>query len=102
VNEPFRLFRREKVYYVQDNATGEQVSLRTKDKTEAKRLFHAKSEASRLGSLNLQIARTYMVAVDPELPTHTWRKVVRFIIEQKEPGPTRHRWEIVEKDKAFS
>jgi hypothetical protein len=73
-----------------------------KDKAEAKRLFHAKCEASRIGSLNLQIARNYMVAVDPELPTRTWRQVVRFIIEQKEPGPTRHRWESVEKDEAFS
>jgi hypothetical protein len=83
VNEPFRLFRREKVYYVQDNITGQQVSLRTKDKSEANRLFHAKCEASRMGSLNLQIARTYMVAVDPELPTRTWHHTVESWLRRR-------------------
>lgn len=101
VKDAFRLYRRGKTFYVENNETGQQESLRTTDKVAARRLFHAKNEASRMGTLNLQIARTYMVAVDPELPTRTWGQVVNFVIEEKSAGPTRRRWEIAEKDQAF-
>ena len=47
MKQQYRLFRRADVYYVHDNLTGKQESLRTKDRDEAKRLFHAKNEALR-------------------------------------------------------
>ncbi len=41
----FRLYRRGRRYYAQNNETGQQVSLHTSDKTEATRLLNAKNEA---------------------------------------------------------
>ena len=101
MKQAFRLYRRSGICYCHNNDTGQQESLRTSDKCDAKRLVHAKNEAACMGTLNLQIARAYMVAVDPHMPERTWREVIRFIIEQKEAGPSRHRWESVEKDKAL-
>lgn len=40
---PFRLYRRGKTYYAQNNDTGEQESLRTKDKATATRLLNTRS-----------------------------------------------------------
>jgi hypothetical protein len=68
VKDAFRLYRREKTFYVENNETGQQESLRTINKVAARRLLNAKNEAARLGTLNLQIARTYMVAVIPNCP----------------------------------
>ena len=101
MKQSFRLYRRNGVYYCQDNATGKQESLHTDDKVDAGRILHAKNEAGQMGTLNLQIARAYMVASDPLMPERTWRDVIRSIIEQK-TGPTRTRWENTEKDKALA
>ena len=62
MKQSFRLYRRKKVYYCQDNATGKQESLHPCDKVDAGRILHAKNEAGQMGTLNLQIARAYMVA----------------------------------------
>src|SRR5512137_460583 len=75
----FRLYRRGRTYYVQDNDTGAQESLQTKDKTQATRLLNAKNEASILAGSNLQVARAYMVASDPDMPKRTWKEVIEFI-----------------------
>jgi len=55
------MFRRGSVYWIQDNFTGKQDSLRTKDHREAQRLLHAKNEASRQPIINMQIARAYLL-----------------------------------------
>jgi integrase len=102
MKQAFRLYRRKGIYYCHNNDTGQQESLRTCDKGAARRLLHAKNEAVQMGTLNLQIARAYMVAVDPHMPKRTWREVIRFIIEEKEEGPSRRRWENAEKDKALA
>ena len=55
----YRMFRRRSgVYFIQDNETGKQQSLRTKNKVEAETLLSASNEANRQPFLNLQIART--------------------------------------------
>jgi len=41
------MFLRGTVYWIQDNENGKQETLRTKDRTEAERLLHAKNEAHR-------------------------------------------------------
>ena len=76
-----QIISRSGVYYAHNNETGQQESLRTSDKGEARRLLSAKNESACMGNLNLQIARAYMVAVDPEMPKRTWREVIRFMIE---------------------
>jgi hypothetical protein len=64
----FILFRRGGVFYCEDTSNRKQVSLRTKDEGEAQTLLHAKNESVRQPVLNLQIARTYLTATDPEIP----------------------------------
>lgn len=98
---PFRLYRRGKTYYAQNNDTGEQESLRTKDKATATRLLNAKNESTMLMGSNLLVARAYMVATDPEMPKRTWKNVIDFIIDEK-PETARHRWTSVTKDKALA
>jgi hypothetical protein len=58
----FRLFLRGTVFWCQDNDSGKQETLRTKDREEAERLLHAKNEAHRQPIINLQIARAYIKA----------------------------------------
>ena len=45
MKQQYRLFRRAGVYYVQNNVTGKQERLRTRDRAEAQRIFHARNEA---------------------------------------------------------
>jgi len=63
----YRLFRRGHVYWCQDNDTGRQQSLRTKDRLLAERLLHARNEAQQQPLINLQIARAYLLASDPRI-----------------------------------
>jgi hypothetical protein len=58
----FRMYRRGRTFCVEDNETGQQESLHTKDRTEATRLWNAKNETKFLAGSNLQVARAYMVA----------------------------------------
>jgi hypothetical protein len=76
------MYRRGRTYYVQDKETGQQESLHTKDKTQAKRLLNAKNEGSILAGSNLQVSRAYMVASDPDMPKRTWKGIVDFILGQ--------------------
>jgi hypothetical protein len=68
----FRLFRRNRVFYSHDSQTGEQKGWQTRDKVEAQRLLNAKNEAARNpGAVNLQFAKTYVAASNPEMLTRT-------------------------------
>ena len=96
----YRLFRRGRTYWCQDNDTGQQQSLRTKDKQEAETLLHARNESHRQPALNLQIARTYLQAGDPEMVSRTWQSVMDHMTATKE-GSTKTRYEGAIKDAAF-
>jgi integrase len=97
----FRLFRRASgVFYVEDTTTLRQESLKTKDKTTAQRLFQAKNAADEQPALNLQLARTYLAASDPEVAKRTWRVAMDAVVTTKS-GATRDRWERAVKDHAF-
>ncbi len=97
----FRLYpRRNGIYYCEDVETRSQVSLGTKDRHEAERLFHARNEAYLLPAMNLQMARTYLTACDPAIATKTWQDVMETIVKDK-TGSTRVRWNTAIKDKAF-
>lgn len=95
------MFLRGTVYWCQDNETGKQESLRTKDRAEAERLFNAKNEPHHQPIINLQIARAYLMVGDPGVSTRTWRFVLREIVKQKH-GETERRWRTVMKDKALA
>lgn len=96
----FTLYRRGNVYYCQDNETGKQASLHTEDKDEALTILHSKNEAYRQPALNLQIARAYLAAVDPEISQRTWRIVMDEVAKTK-TGVTLVRHHRAMLDKAF-
>jgi integrase len=96
----FILFRRAGVFYYEDTTTKKQLSLRTKDESEALTLLHAKNESFRQPILNRQIARTYLAATDSEAATRTWQVPMDEMTKLK-TGATRIRHERAIADKAF-
>lgn len=94
------LYRRGDMYYAEDTETGKQATLRTKNKAEALVLLNARNEAYRQPVLNLQIARTYLAATDPEIVTRTWQVPMDEMTRTK-TGPTRIRNERAMMDPAF-
>jgi len=97
----YRLFRRSSgIFFLEDRATKQQESLRTRIKEAAIRIFHAKNEAYLQPAISLQIARGYLMASDPLTVKRTWQHVMDEIVKTKH-GPTRVRWETAIKDKAF-
>ncbi len=101
MKQKFRLFRRGKVYWCHDNESGKQQTLGTRSKPEAQRLLHAKNEAHHLPRFNLQIARAYLTASDPEYATRTWQYCMDQIVALKH-GPTRVRWDRATREKAIT
>src|SRR5947207_13264608 len=75
MKQRYRLFRRNHVWYCQDNQTGRQESLHTRKQPEAQRILHAKNEARQQPMINWQIARAYVSASDPAALTRTWQFV---------------------------
>ena len=100
MKQRFRLYRRKNGgrFYVHDGVTGKQESLGTTDRSQALRLLHSKNEAEVQPAVNLQIARAYLTASDPEINTRTWRDAMDIIVKTKS-GPTQRRWLMAVKDK---
>jgi integrase len=97
----FRVFQRGSgVFYIEDTLTLRQESLRTRSKVAAQRLLHARNQAHEQPALNLQLARTYMAASDPQAVKRTWQFVMDAISTTK-TGPTLYRWRTAIKDHAF-
>ncbi len=96
----FILFRRAGVFYYEDTTTKKQLSLRTKDESEAMTLLAAKNESHRAPTLNRQIARTYLAATDPEAGKRTWKVPMDEMTKMK-TGPTRIRHTRAMMDPAF-
>ena len=97
----FRLFQRASgVFYVEDTNTLRQESLQAKDRTVAQRLFQARNAAHEQPAINLQLARTYLAASDPEVARRTWQAAMDAIVNTK-TGSTWERWVRAVKDHAF-
>jgi len=94
------LFRRGAVFYCEDTSTRQQTSLRTKDQAEAQTLIHSKNEAFRQPTLNLQIARTYLSATDPEVGKRVWKTVMEEMSKTMS-GATLRRHLCAIQDHAF-
>jgi hypothetical protein len=90
MRQRFRLYRRKKGgrYYIHDDVTGKQESLGTSDRATAVRLFHSESEATKQPAVNLQIARAYLAASDPQIATRNWQFVVDEIVKLKKTKPS--------------
>jgi hypothetical protein len=96
----FILFKRSGVFYSEDTVTGKQTSLRTKIKAEAGVLLNAKNESARQPNLNLQLARTYLSASDPEATQRTWQDVMDEMESHGNPS-TKTRCACAMRSKAF-
>src|SRR5262249_3545253 len=100
MKQRFTLYRRKGTYYCEDTETHQQLSLRTRDEAEARTLLQARNESFRQPHLNLQLARTYLAASDPQVGTRTWQEVMTEIPKLKS-GSTRVRWESAIKAEAL-
>jgi integrase len=97
----YRLFRKKSgIFFLEDRLSRKQESLKTRDKTEATRMLHARNEAHQQPAINLQIARAYLMASDPLVAKRTWQHVAETMTQTKQ-GPTRDRYERAVRDKAF-
>ena len=94
------LFRRGSTFYVEDTLSGKQRSLHTKDRATGERLVHARNEAEQQPAINLQIARAYLAASDPNIATRTWQVVMDEMAKLKRSS-TLERWDRAMKDPAF-
>src|ERR1700733_9149052 len=101
MKQRFILYRRANgMFYAEDNVTRKQVRMRNKDAIEAKIFLHSKNESFRQPVLNLQIARTYLTATDPQIATRRWQFVMDEMAKFKK-GSTLIRWTTAMRDKAF-
>ncbi|MDP9099338.1 MAG: tyrosine-type recombinase/integrase [Verrucomicrobiota bacterium] len=73
----YRLYRRRNGnFYWQENDSKKQGTLSTTDRREAERLLNAMNESYREPTLNLNLARAYLVAHDPQMARRTWQNVM--------------------------
>jgi integrase len=97
----YRMFRKASgIYFIENRVTGQQKSLKTRDKEAAVRIFNAQNEAHEQPAINLQIARAYLMASDPLVVRRTWQHAMDEIVKTKQ-GSTHARWLTGIKDKAF-
>jgi integrase len=101
MKERYRLFRRENgIFYSIDTVTKQRNSLETTDRTTASRLIHAKNEAVLQPAINLQIAKAYLAAADPDFIKRDWGQVMaEFVKVKKDTNRTRAERAVM--DKAF-
>jgi len=106
MRQRYRLYRRKNGgrYYIHDDVTGKQESLGTSDRAIAVRLFHSKSEAVQQPAVNLQIARAYLAASDPQIATRTgsssWTRWSNSKGRDPAPLADRHQGQGVQLDPA--
>jgi hypothetical protein len=102
MRQRYRLYKRKNGgrYYIHDEVTGKQDSLHTSDRATAVRLFHSRQEAEQQPAVNLQIARAYLAASDPQIATRNWQFVMDELVKLKK-DQTQHRWQTAIRDKAF-
>ncbi len=71
------MFKRENGnFYVQENGTYFQKSLKTKDPIEAEKLLHALNESRETPDLNLELGSVYLRNADPALLNRKWKDVI--------------------------
>ena len=87
----YRLFQRSTgIFFMEDRVTGKQASLQTRDKIAAQRIFNAKNESHQQPAINLQIARAYLMAVDPQVAKRNWQHVMEEILKFKKGATLQH------------
>jgi hypothetical protein len=101
MKERYLLFRRKSgIFFLEDRLLKKQSSLQTRHKETARRICHAKNEAPRQPAINLQIARAYLMAGDPNYVNRTWQSVMDAMGQIKK-GTTLQRWEGAMRESPF-
>jgi hypothetical protein len=76
MQDKFHLHRRPNgMFYAEEYNTRHRVSLQTKNKAEALRLIAAKNQAATQPVFNLEMAKVYLTAHDPQFSERTWSLV---------------------------
>jgi integrase len=88
------------VFYRKNKITGQQESLKTRDKVEATRLLVAMNEAGQQAAMNLSLAKVYLRHSDPLVASRTWQTVLDEIIRTKS-GTNQERWQVMARSKWF-
>jgi len=78
----FWLFRRGRIFYVEDTLTRRQESLGTQSRREAEDLRAAKESAVCQPHANLAIGKAYLAAHDPQLVRRAWRAVMDDFVQR--------------------
>ena len=71
----YRIFKRKQrggIYYLENTQTGQQESLETTDKQQAKKICDARNLERQTPDLNLKLGMAYLTSADPEMATRTW------------------------------
>jgi hypothetical protein len=93
MQDKFRLYRRRNgMFYAEEYQTRHRESLQTKDEAEARRLIVAKNQAATQPIFNLEIAKVYLKAHDPQFCERTWN-LVSDAVQHTYEGSTKARWE---------
>jgi integrase len=101
MKERYLLFQRKSgIFFLEDRLLKKQNSLRTRDKETARRVCHARNEALRQPAINLQIARAYLSAGDPNYVNRTWQSVMDAVGQLKK-GDTLRRWQSAMREVPF-
>src|SRR5437016_1544970 len=96
-----RLFQRKNgIFFIEDNLTRKQESLKTRDKKAALRILNARNEAHVQPAINREIAKAYLMASDPISAKRDWQYVMNSMSETKR-GNTRARWERAVREQPF-
>jgi len=97
----YLVFRRNSgIFFLEDRLLKKQNSLKTRDAETARRICYVKNEALRQPAINLQIARAYLMASDPNCVNRTWHNVMDAVAQTKR-GNTLLRWERAMKETPF-
>jgi integrase len=100
----FRLFRHKAkrgfIYYLQDNETGKQESLKTTDREKAEQVLNARNIADANPLLSRELGKTYLRASDPSLITRRWEDVMEELCSRG-GETTQKRYERAMAEKNF-
>ncbi len=93
MQDKFRLHRRlNGMFYAEENGTRHRESLQTKNAAEARRLIAAKNQAAIQPVFNLEMAKVYLTAHDPQFLERKW-SLVSDTVQHSYEGSTKARWE---------
>ena len=101
MKERYLVFQRKNgIFFLKDRLLRKQNSLKTRDEETARRICHAKNEALRQPAINLQIARAYLTAGDPNYVNRTWQSVMGAVARTKKRNTLLH-WERAMRETPF-